>query len=316
LSRPFQFVSPLPSLQLPVPQWRDQLLRLEDAGFAAVSVSDHVAAGWAMDPLTALAAAAAMTQRLRLMTVVLNSDIRHPALIYAAAATLGRVSEGRLDLGLGAGWKASEYAALGIPFGGPAERVERLAESVQVIKALFVGESVTFRGTYHQIDDLPVAGPGQRPPPILIAGGGRQILELAGREADLAGIAPVFREGRSAAERIAELQAASAERKIGWLRDAAVAARRDPEAIQLQLNIALAQPDGAELYAEGWLRDVAADAMADSMLRTASPYVLVGDVEACADRLEAVRERFGFSRIRLPGDPDPWASLVARLAGR
>jgi probable F420-dependent oxidoreductase len=298
--------------------WRDRLRRIEDSGFAAVSVSDHVGAGWGMEPLSVLAAAATATERVRLMTLVLNSDIRHPALIHHAAATIDVISEGRLELGLGAGWKQSEYAALGVPFARAEVRVGRLAESVEVIKGLFSGAPFSFRGQHHQIEGLVGAPePVQRPhPPILLAGAGREILALAGREAAIAGVAPLFGEGRTAEARLAALRPERARQKLGWLRDAARAAGRDPDDIELQLSPAVAGLDGQEVSSEGWLRDIAADVLADPGLRDESPYVLVGDLAACTDRLEAVRARFGFSCIRLPGDPAGWTPLVSRLAGR
>jgi hypothetical protein len=103
---------------------------------------------------------------------------------------------------------------------------------------------------------------------------------------------------------------------VSWLEDAARAAGRDPADIELQLNPAVAGLDGQEVASEGWLQDIAADVLADHGLRHDSPYVLVGDLAACTDRLEAVRARFGFSCIRLPGDPAGWIPLVSRLAGR
>src|SRR5215204_2409226 len=131
--------------------WRDRLRRIEDLGFSAVSVSDHLVGGWSMEPFTALAAAAGASSRMRLMTLVVNSDIRHPAQLHKAAATVDRASEGRLELGLGAGWLEHEYEALGIPFADAAERVSRLAETLQVLKRLFAGERVVFRGKHHAL---------------------------------------------------------------------------------------------------------------------------------------------------------------------
>src|SRR5688572_4075121 len=128
--------------------WGDRLRRIEDLGFSAVSVSDHLVGGWSMEPFTALAAAAGASSRLRLMTLVGNIEMRHPAQLHKAAARVDRASEGRLELGLGAGWLAHEYAALGIPFASATERVSRLEETIQVLRRLFAGERVVFRGTH------------------------------------------------------------------------------------------------------------------------------------------------------------------------
>jgi probable F420-dependent oxidoreductase len=318
VTRPFRFITPLPLLEPPLRAWGDRLRRIEDMGFSAVSVSDHLIGGWSMEPLTALAAAAALTSRLRLMTLVVNADQRHPALLHKSAATVDRASEGRLELGLGAGWLADEYEALGIPFDPPAERVARLAETVTIVKRLFAGERVVFRGRHHVIDGLDGApAPVQRPhPPILLAGGGRSILELAGAQADIAGIAPVIRADRPADVRLDELRAERVERRLGWLRDAAAATGRDADAVELQLNPVVAVLDGQPPRTEGWIRDLEGDILASPELATTSPYVLAGSVEAWCDRLLEIRARFGFSCIRLPGDPEATRPIVERLAGQ
>lgn len=318
MTRPFRFITPLPVLEPPIRTWADRLRRIEDLGFSAVSVSDHVMGGWSMEPLTALAAAAGLTSRLRLMTLVVNSDLRHPALLHKSAATVDRASEGRLELGLGAGWLADEYDALGIPFDPPADRVARLAETVEVLKRLFAGERVVFRGQHHVIDGLDGAPPPvQRPhPPILLAGGGRSILELAGTHADIAGIAPVLRADRPPDVRLDELRAERVEQKLGWLRDAAARTGREADSVELQLNPVVAVLDNQPARTEGWIRDLEEVILASPELVTTSPYVLAGSADAWCDRLLEIRARFGFSCIRLPGDPEVTRRIVDRLTGQ
>jgi probable F420-dependent oxidoreductase len=271
-----------------------------------------------MEPLTALGAVAAWTSGLRLMTIVVNSDLRHPALLHKAAITVDFASDGRLDLGLGAGWMAQEYAALGVPFDPAAERVARLAETVQVLKRLFAGERVVFHGRHHQIDGLEgLPLPVQRPhPPLLLGGGGRPIIELAGREADIVGIAPTFSHDRPTGKRLAALGAEGVDRKLGWLHEAAKQVGRPHESIELQLNPVVISIGSAQPTTEGWIRDLEATILADADLEANSPYVLAGSPERCAERLLEMRERWGFSYIRLPGDIDAAASLVHRLAGQ
>ena len=318
MRRPFRFITPLPILEPPMRAWGDRLRRIEDLGFSAVSVSDHLVGGWSMEPFTALAAAAGASSRLRLMTLVINSDIRHPAQLHKAAATVDRASEGRLDLGLGAGWLEHEYEALGIPFADAAERVSRLAESLQVLKRLFAGERVVFRGKHHALNGLEGAPPPvQHPhPPFLLAGGARSIIELAGREADIAGIAPLFRVAGGPEDRLDQLRPQAVERKLAWLRDAAAAAGRDPDAIELQLNPVSGVLGALPPRTEGWIRDLESAILADQDIVRASPYVLAGTVERWAERLIEIRDRFGFSCIRLPGDPEAMAPIVRRLAGQ
>jgi probable F420-dependent oxidoreductase len=318
MTRPFRFITPLPVLEPPIQAWGDRLRRIEDLGFSAVSVSDHLVGGWSMEPFTALAAAAQLTSRLRLMTLVVNSDVRHPAQLHKAAATVDRASDGRLELGLGAGWLAHEYEALGIPFADGKERVSRLAETVQVLKRLFAGEQVVFHGRHHAIDGLDGAPPPvQRPhPPILLAGGARSMVELAGREADIAGIAPVFRSAGRLEDRLDELRPQRVKRKIGWLRDAATTIGREPDVIELQLNPITGALGSLPPRTEGWVRDIEPAILADRDLVRTSPYVFVGSAEQWIDRLIEIRDRFGFSCIRLPADPEAMAPIVKRLAGQ
>jgi probable F420-dependent oxidoreductase len=139
-----------------------------------------------------LAAIANATSRLRIGTFVLNNDLRHPALLAHELATLDRLSGGRLEIGLGAGWNAEEYHQAGIPFEAHRIRLERLAEALLVLKGLFAPGPCNFQGRHYQITELegrPV--PVQRPhPPFLVGGGGRRMLELAARQAQIVGLAP------------------------------------------------------------------------------------------------------------------------------
>src|ERR1700704_5052576 len=112
--RPFRFIAPMPRLQGSPTAWLDSIRRIEDLGFSTVSVSDHLTAGWAMDPLTALTAAAQVTSRIRLLTLVLGNDFRHPVPLHKAFATLDVLSGGRVEIGLGAGWMESDYTSTGL----------------------------------------------------------------------------------------------------------------------------------------------------------------------------------------------------------
>jgi alkanesulfonate monooxygenase SsuD/methylene tetrahydromethanopterin reductase-like flavin-dependent oxidoreductase (luciferase family) len=127
----------MPTLDRRPEDWREAVRRLEGAGYATVAVSDHVTRGWAMDPLVALMAAADATERLRVLSLVLSNDYRHPALVHKAIATIDVLSGGRVELGLGAGWLADDYDALGLPIESVQVRVDRLAESVRLLKQLF-----------------------------------------------------------------------------------------------------------------------------------------------------------------------------------
>src|SRR5919198_2342172 len=171
--------------------WAEKARTLEDLGYATLTVPDHLTD--LLAPMPALVSAAAATTRLRVGTNVLNNDFRHPVLVAREAATVDLLTEGRLQLGLGAGHMQAEYDQAGWRFDAGGTRVERLAEAVTIIKGLFSGEPVTFDGrhyrvTNHTIHPLPIQQPS---PPLLIGGNGRRLLTLAAREADIVGLSGI-----------------------------------------------------------------------------------------------------------------------------
>src|ERR1700716_1971107 len=119
--KPFRFVATIPTDLQPVERWKDRVRRIEDLGFSAVAMADHFTDGYAVEPMIALTAAAMCSSQLRLLTTVLGNDYRHPVLLHRMAAELDVLSEGRLELGLGAGWMVSDYEAAGICYDPPGE---------------------------------------------------------------------------------------------------------------------------------------------------------------------------------------------------
>ena len=140
MSHPFRFSAAMPRLTGPVSAWRAELRRIEDLGYWAVAISDHFTRGWVMEPLVAMTAAADATTTLRMLSLVLGNDYRHPVLLHKSLATLDVLSGGRLEIGIGAGWMESDYAAANITLDPPGVRVDRLAETVDVLRGLFGGE--------------------------------------------------------------------------------------------------------------------------------------------------------------------------------
>src|SRR5215472_6407806 len=127
----------------------DTAHRAEEAGFATFLLRDHFIAepfGHQLAPLAALATVAAATTRLRVGTMVLCNDYRHPVLLAKEVATLDLLSDGRFELGLGAGFSRPEYEAAGLPYDPAGVRVDRLAEALQVLKGLFGATPCTFAG--------------------------------------------------------------------------------------------------------------------------------------------------------------------------
>src|SRR4030095_9159 len=195
--------------------WVDKARKLEALGYAVLSVPDHLAD--CLAPLPALVSAAEAQTHLRIGTYVLNNDIRHPVLVAREAATVDLLTEGRLQLGLGAGFMQAEYDQMG------GRGVAPLAEAVGIIRGLFTGQRVTFVGhhyhvTQHQLQPLPV----QRPhPPLLIGGDGRRLLTLAAQEADIVGLTGItFRPGDQGPE-LSGWTVAGVEERLQRIRDTA-----------------------------------------------------------------------------------------------
>jgi len=292
--------------------------RAEDFGYSTLLLRDHFVTdpfGAQFAPLVALAVAAAATTRLRVGTLVLDNDYRHPVLLAKEAATLDALSVGRFELGIGAGWLRDEYTRAGLPFEAPGVRVGRLEESLRILKGLFAGSPLTFSGAHYSITDLDsFPRPVQRPhPPILIGAGGQRMLGLAGREADIVGILPKALPNGTISEDLSERSAATTERKIDGIRQAA-GSRFDR--LELSAVISVTVADDYRAAAEqvavdsGW-GAAAADLVLDM------PSRFVGPVDRIAEQMLARRDRFGFSyHVISDTDLDAFAPVVGRLAGR
>src|SRR6185295_1777842 len=186
-----------------------------------LTVPDHLGEFFA--PLPALLSAAATTTRLRVGTNVLNNDFRHPVIVAREAATADVLTDGRVQLGLGAGHMKSEYDEAGLRFEAGATRVDRLAESVAIIKGLFAGEAVTFTGRHYRVTGHTIhPRPVQRPrPPILIGGNGPRLLTLAAAEADIVGLTGITFAHGGVAPDFSGFRAADVDARVGLVREVA-----------------------------------------------------------------------------------------------
>ena len=215
-------------------EWTDKARKIEDLGYSTLNVPDHLTN--LMAPMPALVSAAEATKHLRVGTNVLNNDLRHPVLVAREAATVDLLTDGRLQLGLGAGSIRSEYHQIGSAFDTGGSRVERLTEAVAIIKGLLAGEKVAFAGrhyrvTGHAIDPLPVQKPR---PPILIGGNGRRLLTLAAREADIVGLSGLtFRQGGTVPADLSGWRVSAIDERLLLVREAA----GDDRYARLELNV-------------------------------------------------------------------------------
>jgi probable F420-dependent oxidoreductase len=291
--------------------------KAEATGCSAFVLPDHLVGQHAAIPLLAMVAAA--TERLRVGTFVLNTGLRHPAVLAQDLATLDALSGGRLEIGLGAGWNKPEYDAIGIPFEPVGARIGRLTETIAILKGCFAEVPFSFSGEHFTItghDGVPK--PAQRPhPPIFIGGGGKRLLTLAGREAQIVGLAPRLVQGDTPRVDAWSLTAAATEEKIGWVRAAAGDRFAD-----LELNtypsggptLVTANPRAEALRRADRIRaQTGVELTVEEVLD--SPHVFVGSVTDLTRKFTDLRERFGISSF-LVDDLDALAPVVQELAGR
>ncbi len=312
--REFRFAISMPALDRPPALWRNEIRRIEDLGFSSVAVSDHFTGGWAMDPIVAMTVAAEATTRLRVLGMVFCNDFRHPVLLHKSMANLDVYSGGRVEIGLGAGWMREDYDAAGMPYDSGEVRVDRLAEAIDVITGLFARAPLTYQGDHYRITDLDgLPKPVQQPrPPLLVGGGSRRVLELAGRTADIVGINPRLAPDVDPFAAVADMSPQRIGQKVAWARAAAIAAGRDPNALDYQLRIFDLRVSGGDTEQ----RSTSSHALrASPEALAASPSVLHGPVEQCAEKLLATREQYGINYIHLGSNVDAAAPIVARLAG-
>jgi len=317
---PFRFLAVVPTV-LDATRLAQLGRRAESSGYSGVVVPDHLLDQPA--PIPTLAAIAAATDRLRIGTLVLNNDLRHPIVLAHELATLDIISGGRLDIGLGAGWNVAEYSPVGLQFDPISTRVERLTETLVILKGCFADAPFSYSGSHFTIagyDARPK--PIQRPhPPLLIAGGGRRTLELAAREADIVGLAPRLLSGRHGDPRSLTLEATA--EKIDWVRRVA-----GDRFAALELNVypstltpsPLLSPiritdrprvEAARLV--DWYRARTGVALTEDEV-IESPHVFIGSIDGLVEKLRSLRERLGISSFMV-GQVGQLGLVVERLAG-
>jgi probable F420-dependent oxidoreductase len=287
--------------------------RTEALGYSTLFVPDHFV-DHELAPPVALAHAAAVTDTLRIGPLVLGNDYKHPVVLAREVGSLDLLSDGRLELGLGAGWMTADYDKAGLALDPPGVRIARLAESITVLRGLLADGPFTFHGEHYRVTDLDGAPkPVQRPhPPFLIGGGAPKILALAAREAQIVGINANLRSGDGSSKDAAHsLVPAATDQKLAWLRDAAGDRFEDLE-IQTLIGFVHVTDDAAsitQLMAKSF-------GVSNEDARLA-PATLVGTHDEIVELLERRRERWQMSYVVIPADAiDAFAPVVGRLSGK
>jgi probable F420-dependent oxidoreductase len=289
-------------------EWRDLAKQAEDLGYASFQIDDHF--GNQLAPVPAIMAAAAATERILVGPHVAGIDFRNPVLFAKEAATIDLLSDGRMLLGLGAGWSKDDYAIAGIEQANAATRIERLGEAVQIMRGLWGAEPFSFSGTHFQVAEVNAMPKPISSIPILIGGGGRKLLTLAAQQADIVGINPQIVARSINPRSMATAAADVVDEKIAWVKEAA-GDRFD--GIELQLQLFKTQvTDDPQPVVEALAK---AFGLPPEVVATA-PFFQIGSVAQITENLIAMRERWGISYIVCQNDgTKALAPIVAELAG-
>ena len=293
-------------------EFGDFARRVEALGYSTLSMPDHFV-DHPLAPIPGIMAAATATTTLRVGTLVLGNDYKHPAVLANEAATIDLLSDGRLELGVGAGWMTADYEQGGFPLDSAGVRIARLDESLTVVKGLMADGPFTFHGEHYTIDALDgEPTPVQRPhPPIVVGGGGPKVLALAAKHAQIVGINANLRAGQGDhPDSVRSLTAAATDEKLDRLRAAVGAGFADLE-IQTLTGFVHVTDDRDPIAA-----GVASRFGVRPEVALETPAVLVGSIEQIVEDLETRRERWQMSYVVVPEAFDEvMAPVVAQLAG-
>ncbi|HEX6512606.1 MAG TPA: TIGR03621 family F420-dependent LLM class oxidoreductase [Chloroflexota bacterium] len=290
-------------------EWQERARRAEDLGYDTFLVSDHFLEHFAMGP--ALTSAAEAASRIRVGSMVYDSDFRHPVVLAKEAASIDLLTDGRFELGLGAGWMLSDYEQSGISFDPPPVRFQRFAETLEVLKGLFAEGPFTFRGRYFTIEGLEgLPKPKQRPRmPIVVGAGGPRMLRLAAREADVISI--LVQSLPAGGLSFAEVTSASFDDKLRLIRETAGERYAKLEISLLMQQTAVTDDRQRAADEIGRMWNTPPEAVLDC------PLAVIGSVDHIVDELQARRDRWDASYVCVFAQAmETFAPVVSRLAGR
>jgi probable F420-dependent oxidoreductase len=291
-------------------EWREKARKIEGLGYSTLFVPDHF--GEQVGPLVALTVAAEATSSLKVGSLVFGNDYRHPVVLAKEVATLDLFSEGRFEFGLGAGWMTSDYDESGLVEDSAGTRISRMAESLAIMKSLWSTGEATFEGEHYRITGAKgFPEPAQRPhPPIIIGGGGRRVLGIAAREADIVGVNPSLAAGHVGREVLETTSADFYLQRIEWIREAA-GARFESLELQCLTFVIQIVPNHDEAVAQL----AGALSVAPEHVQ-GSPLILIGSTDQIVDTLLERRDTFGFTYIVIhEAEMEAFAPVVDALSG-
>ncbi len=310
--RPFRFGVQV-SKTTTAAEWIELARRAEGTGYDVLTMPDHFTDQLA--PVPALMAAASATTTLRVGALVFDNDYKHPVVLAKELATMDLLSDGRTEIGLGAGWMISDYEQAGMQYDPPKVRIDRFVEGLAIIKGVMHDGPFSFAGEHYTVTNYEGhPKPVQRPvPPILIGGGGKRVLSLAAREADIIGINGTLTAGVVGPEALSTMTAESVDEKVAIVADAAARAGRLGD-IEMNIRTFFVKVTND--------RQKTVDGISQMFgvpreMIDASPFALIGSAESCIEQLLERRERWGFSYTIVGAENiDECAPVVAALRGK
>jgi probable F420-dependent oxidoreductase len=317
MARPFRFGMQAARVNDPT-EWRALARCAEESGYSSFMIPDHLGR---VSTFPALMAAAAATERIKLSTYVLNQDWRPPAILAQEAASVQLLTEGRLELGIGAGWAKHEYAQAGVQYDSARTRVERFGEYLQVVKGILnAREPFSFSGRFFQCDQFQPQPGYATPPPILVGGGSPRILAISGQLADIISIST--RASADGRVDMPNIRLEAVENKLRFIREAA--AERF-ETIELNMTVRdVRVTDDRRSAAREILNEWASvpnrlanveEVTEEDVLD--SPHEAIGSVQQIVEQFEVARERWGIAYLEVSStDHEAIAPIMAALVGR
>lgn len=288
--------------------WRERARVAEGLGYSTLYVTDHFDAQFG--PLVAITIAAEATTTLHVGTLVLNNDLRNPVVLAKEIASLGLAAEGRIEVGFGAGWLRSDYEETGVRYDPPGRRVERLEESLTIMKALWSDGVMTYEGRHYSVraarcDPRPLS-----PPKVIVGGGSKRVLTVAAREADIVGVNTSLASGEKGGDIASRATFEHYDLCLEWVR-AASGERFSTLELQMVVFAVMVVPSRRAAVRSATMLGFPGEEALDL------PVLLLGTEDELCDRLTERRERWGFSNVVVPGESmEVFAPIVARLAGR
>jgi probable F420-dependent oxidoreductase len=304
-------------------EWTDTARRAEDLGYSTLFVADHYfGPGSAMEEanhslqtvacIPAMMAAADATESIRIGSRVICVDYHHPVVLAKELATIDLLSDGRLEAGFGAGWVASEYAAMGIPMDRPGVRIDRMIEVVEMSRRFFAGDDLDLDGEHVTARDMRAVpmSPQDGGPRIMLGGGSPRVLRVAGQLADIVSVNFNNSAGKIGDHSIGSGTADGTAQKLEWIREGAGERFEDLEIeIGAYFTTVTNQTDATTA-------DMAGALNLKPEVLAAHPHTLIGSVDEICEKLEQRRAELGISYVTVGVSVmKDFAAVVEKMAG-